>query len=342
MKLFEKNIGIIINLFFALVFMPLILVLGPTAHWLNYCPGFICALVAWLYASYFILRVINLPKLFMERKYPALAAIMIVLIGCSYLFTLYRLPEVTFNTTSLTLLYHEIQASSQSNIVWLTCSLVFGYAISMSFIQELYRQIIVRKDLEYQRNNAELALYKAQINPHFLFNTLNSIYSLILGTSDKAEDAFMKFIDLVRYTYTSVDNETVSASDEIKYIDNYIALQSLRLNSHTKVNWKYDIDDGQTSLPPMIMMTFLENVFKYGVSATQDCEISISLEIHDHQLHFATENSLMKHADKFRTDMPVGIDNCRARLNVLFPARHSLTAEENGGKFRVDLKIQLK
>ncbi len=342
MKLFEKNIGIIINLFFALVFMPLILVLGPTAHWLNYCPGFICALVAWLYVSYFILRVLNLPKLLMERKYPALAAIMIVLIGCSYLFTLYRLPEVTFNTTSLTLLYHEIQASSQSNIVWLTCSLVFGYAISMSFIQELYRQIIVRKDLEYQRNNAELALYKAQINPHFLFNTLNSIYSLILGTSDKAEDAFMKFIDLVRYTYTSVDNETVSASDEIKYIDNYIALQSLRLNSHTKVNWKYDIDDARTSLPPMIMMTFLENVFKYGVSATQDCEISISLKIHDHQLHFATENSLMKHADKFRTDMPVGIDNCRARLNVLFPARHSLTAEENGGKFRVDLKIQLK
>ena len=91
--------------------------------------------------------------------------------------------------------------------------LVFGYApIWMSFIAELYRQIIVRKDLEYQRNNAELALYKAQINPHFLFNTLNSIYSLILGTSDKAEDAFMKFIDLVRYTYTSVDNETVSAT----------------------------------------------------------------------------------------------------------------------------------
>lgn len=341
MKLFEKRIGLLIDLFYCLVFTPLILFLGQTYYWVSYCPEFAYLLVAWLYVSYFIIRWCNIPKLFVGRRYVIIGVILSAFIMGSYLLTLYHLPEVTFNASSLTALYDRIQESNRSHIVWLMCSLSIGYALSMSFIQELYHQLILKKEFEYQKNNAELAVYKAQINPHFLFNTLNSIYSLIIGTSEKAENAFIKFIDIVKYTYTSVDRETVSIREEINYIDNYIELQSLRLNHHTKVEWTYEVDDDEARIPPMLMLTFLENVFKYGISSKNDCRIDISLTLISGVLEFKTRNRIMKSADVLRRDAPVGIENCRARLNCLFPGKYTLEAVDENGYFTVNLKIQL-
>ncbi|MCM1356238.1 MAG: sensor histidine kinase [Staphylococcus sp.] len=341
MKILEKKIGLVINLIFCLVFMPLILVLAPVTSWLRYYPEFTYLMIGWLYAAYFIVRFLNLPKLFIEKKYLALTAVISSYIICTYLLTLYPIPEVTFNANALTELYHDIQTRSLTNIVWLTSSLVIGYALSMSFIQELYHQLILKREFEFQKNNAELAVYKAQINPHFLFNTLNSIYSLIIGTSDKAEDAFIKFIDIVKYTYTSVDTEKVPLKEEIKYITNYIDLQSMRLNDHTTVRWSHEVDDDTAMIPPMIMITFLENVFKYGTSSHTDCTIDISLTLNGGILGFHTRNRIMKRAEAVRQSPPVGLTNCRARLNSLFPATHSLDVTEKDDEFIVDLKIQL-
>lgn len=341
MKLFEKKIGRIIDMVFCVAFMPLILVLGPTNYWYTYWPSFAYLLTACLYGYYFAIRFLNVPKLFVERKYWAIAAIIAALIACNYLLTLYPLPEVRFNEPSLTLLYNNIRSSSQSMGVWLMFSIVMAYALSMSFIRELYQQLLLKREFELRKNTAELAVYKAQINPHFLFNTLNSLYSMLIGTSERAENAFIKFIDLVKYTYTSVDNETVALRDEINYIRNYIDLQALRLNGHTKVEWHCEVDDEQQRIPPMIMITFLENVFKYGVSANRDCVISLRLTLREGQLEFRTVNDVIRHVDEFRTEAPVGIENCRARLNSLFPGRYRLTVDEKNGKFEVDLKINL-
>lgn len=340
MKFLEKRIGRIIDIIFCLVFIPIIFVLGSMGYWIDYSPEFTYLLIAWLYVSYFIIRLFNIPKLFIERKYVFIALIIGVLICCDYILTLYRLPEVTFNASSLTELYHRIQASSLSQTVWLMCSLVMGYAVSMSFIQELYHQLLLKKEVEFQKNNAQLAVYKAQINPHFLFNTLNSIYSLIIGTSEKAEDAFIKFIDIVKYTYTGVGHDKVALKEEIAYINNYIDLQKLRLNHHTSVNWRCDVDDENAQIPPMIMITFLENVFKYGISANKDCSVSIELTMKDGLLEFRTENRVMKRRGESRYQ-PVGIENCRARLDSLFPGCYVLTADENDGLFNVYMKIQL-
>lgn len=342
MKFFEKKIDRIIDWTFCLVYMPLLIVLSPAYYWLSDWPEFTWLLIACLYGDYFAIRLLHVPKLFVERKYWVIAVIIVVLIIGNYILTQYKLPEVTFNAESLTALYNQIRTYSQAIGTWLMFSLVMGYALSMSFIQELYQQLMLKKEFELQKNTAELAVYKAQINPHFLFNTLNSLYSMLIGTSERAEAAFVKFIELVKYTYTGVDRDTVALRDEIRYIRNYIDLQSLRLNGHTKVSFFCDVDDEEARIPPMVMMTFLENVFKYGVSTHRDCLIDIRLTLKEGLLEFRTENDIVKRVDEFRTEAPVGLENCRARLASLFGNASELKAEEQDGKFIVDLKIRVK
>lgn len=342
MKLFENRIGWIIDLIFCLGFMPLIIFLGPTYYWLAVYPTFAYVSIVWLYVVYFAIRFSGMPRMLMGQKYGLILLVLVIVLLGNYLLSQYPLPKVTFNTTALTDLYNDIRHSSQTMGVWLMFSIVLGYSLSMSFIMELYNQMILKKEMEIQKNNAELAMFKAQINPHFLFNTLNSLYSLLIGTSEKAENAFIKFIDLVKYTYTSVDNETVTVKDEIVYMSNYIELQMLRLNEHTLVKWSYDVDDDSAQLPPMIMITFLENVFKYGVSSHRDCMILIHLSLKNGLLMLTTENEIVKHSDEFRTDAPVGIENCKARLNTLFSDKYELSVSDTDGKYKVNLKIRLK
>ncbi len=341
MKFLKKKVDRIIDLTFCLVFMPLLIVLSPAYYWLSDWPGFTWLLIACLYGDYFAVRLLNIPKLFVERKYWLIGVILVVLVIGNYILTQYRLPEVTFNAESLTALYNQIRNYSKAIGVWMMFSLVMGYALSMSFIQELYRQLMIKKEVELQRNTAELAVYKAQINPHFLFNTLNSLYSMLIGTSERTETAFVKFIELVKYTYTGVDRDTVALGEEIRYIRNYIDLQSLRLNGHTKVKWSCDVDDESARIPPMIMITFLENVFKYGTSTHRDCLIDISLTPKEGLLEFHTENDILKRVEEFRTEAPVGLENCRVRLACLFPDACELKTVEKDGKFIVDLKIRL-
>ena len=164
----------------------------------------------------------------------------------------------------------------------------------------------------------------------------------MIGTSEKAENAFIKFTDILKYTYVTIEKELVPLGEEIEYIQNYIDLQMLRLNSHTKVNWSHDVDDDNIMVPPMLMLTFVENAFKYGTSASKDCSVTIKVCLKAGCLEFETHNSIMKHADQFRKDVPVGIENCRARLNGLFPARHELVTSESDGIYNVYLKIQMK
>ncbi len=341
MKPLKQKISFIINVVSCIVFIPLILILGPTYYWLDSWPSFTLVITLFLYGIYFAVRLLNIPKLVVGRRYLLIAFIFLIFVVINYLIALYPLPEVTFNTPSLTSLYNRIRNYSMSMGVWLMSSIVMGYSLTISFIQELYRQMIIRRDMEYEKNKAELAVLKAQINPHFLFNTLNSLYGLIVGVSEKAEEAFVKFIELVKYTYSIADRETVAIGDEIAYIRNYIDLQSLRLNGHTVIKWKQEIDDRDVRIPPMILIIFVENAFKYGVSSRHDCVISISLTLNKGKLHFTVSNMIMKHADEFRSEMPVGIENCRARLNGLFLNDYLLSVEENGDRFNVDLKISL-
>lgn len=342
MKSIENRTSLILDLFFCAVLLPILVILGPAHHWFGQWPLFFIISCAFLYSCYFFLMRLNVPKLLIDKKYHKIAGSIAFLVLINYILSLYPLPDMEFVTPAMSEYQTQVRDFGISITLWLMFSLVMGYSLTISFVKELYDQLLLNRKIEAQRNKAELAVFKAQISPHFMFNTLNSLYSLVIGTSEKAEDAFIKFTELLKYTYVTIAQEHVALKDEIDYIQNYIDLQAIRLNEHTKVDWQYDVDDDKVKVPPMLMLTFVENAFKYGASTSRDCTITLRLAVNDGELHFETSNSIMKHADEFRKDVPIGIENCKSRLATLYPGRHSLETIERNGTFHLSLNIQLK
>ena len=341
MKSLEHKTNLVFDLFFCLVLMPLLIFLGPARYWWHISPLFTLIGVGYLYACYFATKRLHLPRLILKRAYRKLAAVAALYMGLTYLLTLYPLPQLNFVIPIMTEYQTLLRNYNIAISLWFLFSVVMGYALSVSFIKELYHRKLQQSILENQRNKAELALFKAQINPHFLFNTLNSLYSLVIGTSEKAEDAFVKFTELLKYAYVTADNDWVTIDDELNYLNNYIDLERIRLDEHTQVECDFCIDDPSTAIPPMIFLTFVENAFKYGSSTSRHCRILIRLHVSHGHLLFETRNDIVRHADEFRTAMPVGISNCRSRLAVLFPGRHTISLSEEGGTFHVLLHINL-
>lgn len=340
MKSLEARTSHILDIVFCLVFMPLLVLLGPAHHWMGEWPVFFAIVCLYLCGCYFLIKRLNVPQLMLDRRYALIAGVVVAMTVCNYALSRYPHPKMDFVIPSMSEYQTSVRNYSVSLSLWLMFFAVMCYALTISFITELYSQLLVRKDIENQRNRAELAVFKAQISPHFLFNTLNSLYSLVIGTSQKAEDAFIKFTELLKYTYVTIDNETVPLRDEIAYIRNYIDLQAIRLNRHTVIDWNHDVDDPGLMVPPMIFLTFVENAFKYGASTSRDCEVRISLAARQGVITFETCNSVMKHRDEFRTEVPVGISNCRARLDGLYPGRYTLSTGETDGHFIVNLTIK--
>lgn len=341
MKSLEHKTDLIFDLFFCVVIMPLLILLGPARYWWNISPVFTCLAIGYLYGCYFATKILELPRLILSRSYCKICVLLLVFILLTYLLTLYPLPKMDFVIPSMSEYQTRVRNYSMTISVWLLFLVVICYSTTVAFIKELYHRLLLQNIIENQRDRAELALYKAQINPHFLFNTLNSLYSLIIGTSQKAEDAFIKFTELLKYTYTSARSDWVTIAEEIGYINNYIDLQLIRLDEHTTVVRDFTVDDDSTAIPPMIFLTFVENAFKYGASTNRNCTIRIELRLEKGSLLFRTRNMIVKHSEEFREDVPVGIENCRSRLSALYPDCYSLEISESGGVFNVELRINL-
>lgn len=205
--------------------------------------------------------------------------------------------------------------------------MTFCFAVGM--VSEAYRQRLASEEMEFERNRAELALYKAQMNPHFLFNTLNTLYGLVITRSDKAELAMERFINLTKYMYNNTNSDFISLREEVDYIEQYIGLQKLRLNDFAKVEFVHDIEDGSLEVPPMMLITFVENAFKYGISSVESCFINIRLRQNGGSVEFEVDNSVVQNNRKESKRM--GIANCRRRLELLYPGRHTLTVGKDIG-----------
>lgn len=341
MKSLEHKTDLVFDLFFCIMIMPVMVVLSPAQYWWKVSPPFTCLTIAYLYGCYFAVKAARLPHLIISKAYSRLALFSLLLICLTYLLSLFPLPKMDFVIPSMSEYQTRVRNYNMRITLWLMFSVIICYSLSVAFIKELYHRLLLQNIVENQRDKAELALYKAQINPHFLFNTLNSLYSLVIGTSPKAEDAFIKFTELLKYTYVTVENDWVTIGDEINYINNYIDLQLIRLNENTNVVRSCSVDDEAARIPPMIFLTFVENAFKYGASANTPSDIIIKLDLSGGILVFETRNRIVRHTSEFSTDMPVGINNCRNRLEALFPGAYTLDITEDGDIFRVLLRINL-
>ena len=186
---------------------------------------------------------------------------------------------------------------------------------------------------------SETKLLQAQINPHFLFNTLNALYGLLITRSDKTEATLERFINLTKYMYNNANRDFIPLGEEVEYIDQYIALQTLRLNGFAEVRFDRTVEHDAMSVPPMLLITFVENAFKYGISSNEPCFVRIRLRQQGSTLRFEVENSVF--GRESQNSKRMGIANCRKRLALLYPDRHRLeTGTDADGLFRVRLEIQ--
>ncbi|MFI3304477.1 MAG: histidine kinase, partial [Rikenellaceae bacterium] len=203
----------------------------------------------------------------------------------------------------------------------------------------IFRQRLEKQEIEAQKDKAELAVYKSQINPHFMFNTLNTIYALNLTGSKRANEVIIKFSNIVKYMYQNSDKEKIMISEEVKYLQEFIDLHSLRLSEETKMMFTHEIDDTSEYVPSMILITFVENVFKYGVSSTVESEININLQLQNKVLIFTSSNTIFSRGEE---STGIGIENCRKRLSLLYPNRYTLECGESEDKIhKTTLRVEL-
>jgi hypothetical protein len=189
-----------------------------------------------------------------------------------------------------------------------------------------------------EKTKAELSFLKAQVNPHFLFNTLNNIYILTLAKDDKAPEAVRKLSDIMRYVTDDAANDFVPLENEIACAGNYIDLQRLRLNKKTSVTF---VTEGTTSnklVAPLLFMTFIENAFKYGISSHETSVIEISIHADDEEIRFFCRNKVF-HKTLEIPAVGMGITNATRRLVHTYPGKHKLEIKQEAGFYNVDLRL---
>lgn len=217
-----------------------------------------------------------------------------------------------------------------------TLLLLIGGFIRLSY--SFIRNQNEKKALENANLNAEVNFLKSQINPHFLFNTLNSIYSQAHSRSVNTEHSILKLSELLRYVlYESGDNQ-VELSKDIQYINNYIDLQRLRLSQKIKINYSVTGNMQGKKIAPLLLITFIENAFKHGISYSLASCIDISIVIFEKTLTLSVVNPILE-KDSFETG-GLGLKNVRRRLELLYPG-HQLDVFCNESLYIINLKIDL-
>jgi len=225
----------------------------------------------------------------------------------------------------------------------LSSLLLSGFAIGLGVMDKLKLNEKKQKELEKEKLNSELAFLKNQISPHFFFNTLNNIYSLIGIDGPTAQDSVLKLSKLMRYLlYESEHGETM-VSSEIDFMNNYIDLMKLRLSPKVELNIDFPKEFTDFPVPPLLFVPFIENAFKHGITYRDRSFIKISMKIDNNQISFISENSLGKSSQTGDLQHSgIGLENVKKRLGLLFPDNHELKIEQNESTFRVELSIQKK
>lgn len=219
--------------------------------------------------------------------------------------------------------------------------LVLTVSGGLKMTREWFRNEQLKKEMENEKMVSELALLKSQINPHSLFNNLNSIYSLTIKKSDDAPKAVVKLSEMMRYMLYDSTAEQISLSKEIEHLQNYIDLQKLRINRKTKINFETQGDIETKTIEPMLLEPFVENAFKHGDVFQENSQIDICLKVAGNVLYFTVGNTISQSNHVKHEHSGIGLKNIEKRLALLYPERYCLQIDRASDKFMVSLKLKL-
>jgi hypothetical protein len=226
----------------------------------------------------------------------------------------------------------------------LTMSLALGTSFEMIINWEIQRR--EKAQIEREKMAAELSFLKSQMNPHFLFNSLNNIYSLAEQRSDKTAEAVLMLSSLMRYMLYGSNNGRTLLSKEIECIENYIAIQKMRISAREDVRIAFKINGGSlaSKIEPLILLPFVENAFKHGVSYNQRSEVLIDIDVNGNVLDLKVWNTKKldtSSKDLLGNESGIGLNNIKRRLELLYADKHELSIQDDKDHFEARLRILL-
>jgi two-component system LytT family sensor kinase len=219
------------------------------------------------------------------------------------------------------------------NILFVFFSIVLKLSVDW-FVNER-----VHRDLENQRLSAELAFLKSQINPHFLFNSLNSIYSLAYQKSDTTPDAILKLSEIMRYMLYECNDQKVDLSKELQYLQNFIDLQKLRFGDKAYIDFRVEGNVSNQKIVPLLLIAFIENAFKHGIANDETSPIKMLISVNKEHLQFIIQNK--KHKNNMDAIGGIGLNNVRRRLDLLYPGNYNLEIRDEKDTYTSELSLVL-
>lgn len=242
--------------------------------------------------------------------------------------------------------YPDYQLTLVESQLWLFLLTFLVVSVSTIFkiVSDWARHQRERKELQTESMQSELRFLRSQINPHFLFNTLNNLYALTLKKSDKAPEIVLKLSEMMRYMLYECNEKRVFLSKEVNYIRNYLDLESLRQGRNMDISFEVNGNVSNQKIAPLMFIPFLENSFKHGASNhLSDGFVHIKLEIEENKVYLFIENSKpeipVRHSGK--RSGGIGLVNVKRRLKLLYPEQYKLRIEEQPGSYRVNLMLGL-
>ena len=279
-----------------------------------------------------------IPRFFITKRY--IGYLLTVLGSCIIAAMLIRAIQNAENTTLSTYLY------SLGRIIMLNICPVFFVATFIKLWQLWYRQLQMNREILEEKLKAELNYLKAQVHPHFLFNTLNNLYSLTLAGSAAAPGVVLKLSALMRYMVHDCKAEKIPLEQEIQSMASYIELEKIRFDQRLEISFNVHNNIKGPAITPLILLPFIENSFKHGPSGnTEHAWITIDLMMKEKTLFFKVENSKAPAPAGPDPEAPCsngfGLKNVERRLNLLYPGKYSLEKKDDPEYYAIDLKLDL-
>lgn len=250
------------------------------------------------------------------------------------------------NITIFTCIGLYFLSSAMQQFEWRMVYNMVGILVLVLFVSsslKVARDSFIRRQEE---KDAELKLLKAQLNPHFLFNTLNNLYGLSVVKSDKLPNLMLKLSDLLRYSLYDTKDKFVPLEKEITYLENYMSLENIRLEDKTDIKFSKNGNLTSKQIAPMLLIVFVENAFKHlGNNTDGKSFVNVEINIEDNSLYFKCGNSfddLAKHSENMEKGKSgIGLQNAKKRLSLMYPEKYELKINENKNDFVVELNLQL-
>ena len=282
-----------------------------------------------------IINYLLLPKYYYKGKYIYFAIIAVIVILGAVLIDEFVLEKIFFPDT---------RGSQFSGFFF---NFVRSLPMIMLFVGSKFAWDAQRKERELAQlkgaiNDSQLQFLKSQINPHFLFNSLNNLYSYALVQSEKTPGIILELSSLLRYMLYDCRESYVPLDKEAKYIDDFIKLQSLQIEDRGDVSFTSSGNFQGSMIAPLILIVFIENCFKHSTSSQSDkIKIDVNLSLHDNVVHLNCQNSHDKSSNTDNLTQGIGLKNVKTRLDLLYPDKHDLSIHQSDDMYTVDLKINI-